>query len=181
MTARVDIEKTKLVLEADSDVIDIGTISTTQINMGAQIDLNDQNIVNAGAINGVTLTSSGASTNFLAEDGVYRVPAGGGGGGFNGEEFTYTNTTNLVIGPLSVDTSSPTSVHLFPEESVIQTYTVDYTVRQVTGGSAPGYYICISPSSTAPGGGTFVGGSNPGTGISSILTSGDKVRVSYPS
>lgn len=180
MSGKIGIELDKVVIRGDSDSVDIGMTNTTEVNIGTDLDMNSQAVLNVNEINGVPLTSSGASTNFLAEDGVYRVPAGSGGG-FAGEELTYTDTTNKVIGPLNSAPTSPTSLHLFPEKSVIQMYTVDYTVRQVTGGSAPGYYVCISTTSTAPGGGSFVGGSNPGTGIDSVLVSGDKVRVSYPS
>jgi hypothetical protein len=100
---------------------------------------------------------------------------------FVAEELTYTDTANKVIGPLTNTPSNAIMSNLFPATGVIQTYTTDYTVRQVTGGSAPGYYVCIATGSTAPGGGSFSGGSNPATGIDSVMVNGDKVRVLYPS
>jgi len=96
------------------------------------------------------------------------------------ETLTYTDTVNKVIGPTSYTPVTLTGLNWFVFTGMVKEYTVDYTVRQVIGGSAPGYYICISPTSAAPGGGTFVGGSNPGSGIESVLAVSDKVRVSYP-
>ncbi len=103
-----------------------------------------------------------------------------GGGGYAVEQLTYTDIGNRLIGPL-VNTPTPVvNVNLYVPTGGPQEYTKDYTVRQVTGGSAPGYYLCIGTGSTAPGGGSFVGGSNPATGIDSVLSSGDVVRVTYP-
>ena len=100
-----------------------------------------------------------------------------GAGGAAGENLTYTNTTNKVAGPLTIPPSTPALVSMAIVTGTVQQYTLDYTIREVVGGSAPGFYICISPTSSAPGGGSFSGGSNPGTGIESILTSGDVVRI----
>lgn len=97
-----------------------------------------------------------------------------------GEQLDYTDTTNKVIGPLSGAPITETDVSVFVLRGVTQKYTQDYTVRFVSGGSAPGYYICVSTGSTAPGGGAFIGGSNPATGIDSVLVFGDSVRVIYP-
>ena len=63
--------------------------------------------------------------------------------------------------------------------ALTQQYLEDYTVREVTGGTTPGYYLCIGTTSAAPGGGAFNGGVNPTVGIDSIASSGDKVKVSY--
>lgn len=104
----------------------------------------------------------------------------GTGEGSAAETLTYTDTSNKVIGPLSESPTSVAEANLFPFTGVLQEYSVDYTVREVIGGSAPGFYVCISPTSTAPGGGSFSGGSNPGTGIESVLVNGDKARVTYP-
>lgn len=111
-----------------------------------------------------------------------RIDSAGGGGstGYVAETLVYTDTTNMIIGPLSDIPSDVDNSNLFIINGVIQDYSVDYTVRQVAGGTVPGYYVCISPTSTAPGGGTFVGSSNPGTGIYLWLESGDRVRVTYP-
>lgn len=95
------------------------------------------------------------------------------------EPLIYTDTGNAVIGPLDGIPVLLDEVDLNPIGGIIQEYTLDFTVRLVTGGSAAGYYVCVSPTSSAPGGGSFSGGSNPGTGIASILTSSDKVKVTY--
>ena len=95
------------------------------------------------------------------------------------ELLTYTDTANKVIGPLATP-PVVNELSLWPLGGVVQEYGVDFTVRQVTGGGAPGYYICLSTSSTAPGGGTFLSGSNPSTGIDTLLSSGDKTQAVYP-
>ena len=100
-----------------------------------------------------------------------------GAGGVSGENLTYTNTTNKVAGPMTIPPSTPALVSMAIINGTVQEYGLDYTVREVIGGSAPGFYVCISPTSTAPGGGSFSGGSNPGTGIEAILTSGNVIRV----
>lgn len=104
----------------------------------------------------------------------------GGNNDLESEELTYTDTGNKVAGPLSGIPTDMDKVSLFVIGGCIQRYTTDYTVREVTGGSAPGYYLCFSPTSTAPGGGGFNGGTNPATGISDILENGDVVRIIYP-
>jgi len=112
---------------------------------------------------------------------------GGGIGGvvisslFNAETLTYTDDTNYVAGPLSYVPKAIAEVNVFVIDGVTQDYGVDYTVRSVSGGTAPGYYVCVAIASTAPGGGAFVGGANPSAGIETILASGDKLRVIYPS
>jgi len=109
-----------------------------------------------------------------------QINAPSGTGVTYGEEYAYLNIIDKVIGPL-VNTPVPVGgLSLFPEGGPNQFYGVDYTVRQVIGGGSPGYYICVSTTSTAPGGGAFVGGANPTTGIDSILVSGDLIRVIYP-
>lgn len=100
-----------------------------------------------------------------------------GAGGATGENHTYTDTVNKVIGPLSLAPSTPSLVSIAIVNGTVQEYTLDYTVREVVGGTVPGFYICISPTSTAPGGGSFSGGSNPGTGIEAIMISGNVIRV----
>jgi len=104
---------------------------------------------------------------------------GGGGVGYEVETLTYTDTANEIAGPLATDPTDVTKSNLFPIFGIPQDYVKDFTIRKVTGGSVPGYYICISPTSTAPGGGWFDGGSNPGSGIQNVLENGDKVRVAY--
>lgn len=96
-----------------------------------------------------------------------------------GEFFTYTDTANKVAGPLA----TPPVINellLWIIGGIAQDYGIDYTVRQVVSGSAPGYYVCLSSSSTAPGGGTFLSGANPSAGIDGQLLSGDKLVLSYP-
>lgn len=105
---------------------------------------------------------------------------GGADGNFKAEILTYTDTGNEIIGPLASAPSDIASVNLDPIDGILQEESVFYTCRQVTGGSAPGYYICISPTSSAPGGGSFAGGSNPGSGMGSLAEVNDKFRVSYP-
>lgn len=112
---------------------------------------------------------------------VGNLPGGGGGGtDLGAETLTYTDTVNKVVGPLGANPSDVGKTTIWAIDGIVQEYTTDYTVRQVSGGSAPGYYICIATDSTAPGGGSFVGGSNPTTGIDAILASADLVRVIYP-
>jgi len=96
------------------------------------------------------------------------------------ETLTYTDTVNKVIGPLSEVVTAFAELNLAVFEGPEQEYSRDYTVREVVGGSAPGWYLAVSPTSTPPGGGAFTGGLNPGTGIETILVSGDRVRVTYP-
>ena len=120
-------------------------------------------------------------TKFLRGDGTWAVPTGGGGGGYDADQLTYTDTSNKLIGPLPSTPTTIAKVNLLIPTGNTQEYTKDYTVREVTGGSAPEFYICVSTTSTAPGGGSFVGGSsNPATGISDVLSSGDVARVTYP-
>lgn len=102
------------------------------------------------------------------------------GGTLKAESLTYADTGNAVLGPLFNEPVELEDVTLFVHTGVIQEYTLDYTVRKVAGGSDPGFYICLSPTSTAPGGGVFDGGSNPGTGIAPLLSFGDTTRVIYP-
>lgn len=90
--------------------------------------------------------------------------SGGGSAGIAVEDLIYSDTDNKVVGPLG---ATPTSI----DESlswfggVSQNYTKDFTLRLVTGGASPGWYMAISTTSTAPGGGSFSGGSNPATGL----------------
>jgi len=101
-------------------------------------------------------------------------------GGMTAETLTYMDTTNKVIGPLAEEPTEITSLNINVINGIPQEYTKDYTVREVVGGSSPGFYVCVSPTSSAPGGGAFNGGTNPGTGIAAVLVSGDKVRATYP-
>jgi len=94
------------------------------------------------------------------------------------EQLMYTDTTNKVIGELELP-PSPGRVALFPLSGTAQEIGKDFTVRQVVGGTAPGWYVCIDPLSTPPGGGAFSGGSNPTTGISGVLSLGDIVQLIY--
>jgi hypothetical protein len=100
--------------------------------------------------------------------------------GMKAEAFSYSDTTNKVLGPLVVTPSSLTELTLWVILGPIQEEGVDFTVREVSGGVAPGFYICVSTTSTAPGGGSFISGVNPGTGIDSVLVFGDKTRAIYP-
>jgi hypothetical protein len=112
---------------------------------------------------------------------IIGVAPGGGVDAAESETLTYTDTVNAVAGPLTATPVSTPATALWPIGGVVQDYQVDYTVREVIGGGAPGYYVCVSQTSTAPGGGSFSGGSNPtGPGIDDILVSGDKLRVVYP-
>jgi hypothetical protein len=101
--------------------------------------------------------------------------------GLEAEQLVYSDITNKVIGPLSGVPIDEEDLSLFIITGIIQKYTQDYTVRQVSGGAFPGYYVCISTTSTAPGSGSFAGGSsNPATGIDGLLAFGDTARVIYP-
>lgn len=90
-------------------------------------------------------------------------------------EFTYSDTTNKVLGPLS-ETPSGISESMLFGGRLMQDYSVDYTLREVLGGTNPGWYVCVSTTSTAPGGGVFSGGVNPGTGIV-VIEVGDTFRL----
>lgn len=106
----------------------------------------------------------------------------GGGAGFTGRKsflVTYTDTVNEIIGPLPITPLDADEVDLFVFTGGLQEPIQDFTVREVIGGTVPGYYVCVGTASSAPGGGAFAAGSNPGTGISAILASGDKVRIIY--
>jgi len=99
-------------------------------------------------------------------------------GGLSVRQYTYTDTINGVIGPLTIPTLTLSNVLLHPIDGILQQYGIDFTIRSVTGGSAPGYYVCIDPMSTAPGGGSFSGGSNPSvTDLYILLEDGDVVQV----
>lgn len=103
----------------------------------------------------------------------------GGGDNRESETLTYTDVTNKVAGPLKSVPQDPFEVDVHLYRGPTQQESLDYSIREVTSGSAPGWYVCVSPTSTAPGGGVFSSGSNPSTGISSILLSGDKVRAVF--
>lgn len=106
--------------------------------------------------------------------------SGGGGGGSSNEVegFVFADDTNWVLGPIGNVPESTSDTLLF-WDPILQHITTDYTIRPVAGGSAPGYYICVSSSSSAPGGGTFSGGSNPTTGMASFLQTGDIIKLLY--
>ena len=102
----------------------------------------------------------------------------GGGASFQVEYHIYTDDTNKVVGPLGAVPQSLSDVAAF-WEPVLQFTPGDFVVRPVSGGSAPGYYLCVSPSSSAPGGGTFAGGVNPTTGMDSFAVAGETFVVMY--
>ena len=108
----------------------------------------------------------------------FGLASGTGGGAVNAEDFTYSDLTSKVIGPLA-NTPSQISETLMWYGGVSQFYTTDFTIREVTGGAAPGWYVCLATDSSAPGGGTFTGGSNPATGLSALLEINDKFQVFY--
>ena len=90
------------------------------------------------------------------------------------------NVTDGVIGPMAtVPKTNDATVELQPYNGIGQRHGLDYTVRDVTGGSADGTYIVLSTSPTAPGGGTFPGGSNPTTGIDADIIAADVVRLVF--
>jgi hypothetical protein len=125
---------------------------------------------------GHTHKGSGATGPKISYNDLTDVP---GSGTVRGEILSYTDTANKVIGPLG-NTPIISDLKLWVIGGIAQEETVDYSIREVVGGAAPGYYICVSPSSTAPGGGTFSGGGNPTTGIDGQIQSGDKVITVYP-
>lgn len=98
------------------------------------------------------------------------------------ETITYTDVTNMIIkltrSPIEVNDS----IEFTPFDGTDQEWGVDYTVREVincTTSSNNGFYICISPLSTAPDGGSFNGSINPTIGIAMVLESGDSGKASY--
>jgi len=94
------------------------------------------------------------------------------------EYLDYLDTINMVI-KLNQVPNDVTVVEITPEAGPDQFYIDNYTVRKVVGGTVPGYYICVDPVSTAPGGGAFDGGSNPLSGMLPLLGAGDEVKASY--
>lgn len=130
------------------------------------------------------LSQSGATPDQVPSwDGAEWVPTTIPGGTLpdnfsRAEVFSYSDVSNKVIGPLATPpVVSEAMLTLFG--GLAQEIAIDFTIRQVTGGSAPGYYVCISPTSSAPGGGTFLSGINPTVGIEAQLDGGDKVLVAY--
>lgn len=94
------------------------------------------------------------------------------------EVLVYTDVAHKVVGPLAAP-PVVSEVMLTPLGGIAQKIGAEFTVRQVMGGVAPGYYVCVSPTSSAPGGGTFLSGSNPTVGLESELDDGDEVQVAY--
>lgn len=103
---------------------------------------------------------------------------GGGSAAVNAEEFVYSDLSNKVIGPLA-NTPTQISEALMWYGGISQFYTTDFTIREVTGGTDPGWYVCLATNSSAPGGGSFTGGSNPATGLSDLLEINDKFSIFY--
>lgn len=93
--------------------------------------------------------------------------------------FSFSNTSNYVLGPLTYPPYSISEAQL-SFGGLVQIYSQDFTVREVLGGTDPGYYVCVSTASSAPGGGVFNGGTNPGTGLSSYIEVGDILTIAYP-
>lgn len=130
------------------------------------------------------LSQSGATpTQVPSWDGTEWVPATIPGGTLpdnfsRAEVLSYSDVVNKVIGPLATPPVVSEAM-LTLLGGLTQEIAIDFTIRQVTGGSAPGYYVCISTTSSAPGGGTFLSGINPTVGIETQLDSGDKVLVAY--
>ena len=94
------------------------------------------------------------------------------------EVLTYTAVLHKVLGLLATP-PVVSEVMLHPIGGPVQRIVVDFTVRQVIGGTEPGYYVCIAPTSSAPGGGTFLSGANPTIGLEAEMFSGDEVLVVY--
>ena len=107
-----------------------------------------------------------------------QTSGGGGGSSIEVESFVFTDDTHMVIGPIGSvpESTSDTLVFWGP---ILLLLTTDYTIRPVAGGSAPGYYICVATNSSAPGGGTFSGGSNPTTGMAAFIQASDKITFQY--
>jgi len=92
----------------------------------------------------------------------------------------YLDDMNMVIGPLAHEYAFASNSILFPFGGNPQRYSQDFTVREVVGGSAPGFYILISPSSTPPGGGAWGPASAPPSiGIADRLSVNDWVSLIY--
>jgi hypothetical protein len=84
-----------------------GAIADSSLLLGSVVTVNGtQTITNKTSYNGVPLTTSGPSTNFLNESGTYTVPAGGGGGGFPiilGSTSIAAGSTTTALTGLSVN------------------------------------------------------------------------------
>jgi hypothetical protein len=109
----------------------------------------------------------------------FGVSGGSGGGtGLGSDPLSFSDTVNNVVGPLTSAPTSPSKVGV-SVLGVDQSPTSDFTTRLVVGGSAPGYYVCIATNSSAPGGGVFSGGANPGAGIATWVQPGDVFLITY--
>ena len=106
------------------------------------------------------------------------LSSGGGGASLEVEVYSYIDTINKVIGPIGNVPQSVSDSMMF-WGPILQDYNIDYTIRPVAGGSTPGYYICISTTSSSPGGGTFSGGNNPSIGMEAFINSEDKITIQY--
>jgi len=119
MAGRVDIENTKVVIDGDSDVVEIGMPNATQVDIGAELDLNSNDIVSVNEINGVPITSSGAGTNYLADDGAYKslsVPTP--------QSFTVPSDVSVrdivySTGALTADKADNTSTSTIPAIGIV--------------------------------------------------------------
>lgn len=101
------------------------------------------------------------------------------------DSFTYSLTDYGIIGVLDDIVNETSSVSLDVYGGPVQEDEVDYSVIEVTAvgttGLVVGYYIAILTNSVellTTAGATVVG-SNPSVGLSGILSSGDRVQVTY--
>lgn len=135
----------------------------------------------------LTTRISVSGTVSLIQRGTYRRDGtgwnlvGDGGGGspsIETEIFSYTDESNRVVGPIG-NVPETLDDNLFYWGPILQFSSEDYTIRPVSGGSTPGYYICIATNSSAPGGGTFAGGTNPTTGMMGFVEVNDPFKLLY--
>lgn len=98
------------------------------------------------------------------------------------ETIYYTDNVNKIIKLTKQPLEVGETIEFTPYGATDQNWGEDYTVREVIGcdnSANNGYYICLSPDSTAPDNGYFNGGVNPTIGIEEMMEIGDSSKASY--
>ena len=154
MTARIGTEIDKVVIEADnSDLVDIGMSNTSQINLGAETDLNDNALINVESINTYEVFK-GLNPGYLdlpiqrnATNPAYQVDI------LPGAARSDDNTTDiLVASTITVDLTASGANGLDTGSEAVSTWYYLYLIYNPTTGVAAGLFSTSSSSPTLPGG-----------------------------